>query len=119
MDMHSARSAPSAAFAPSSTDVSGLKTTPAPSPNERASAIARGGSSQTSTWNTRAPAATSSAIWSPRREKSAAYSDGSTSVGRAHSCQPILVTLIERLVESRGVGADAEREKRLAAQAAA
>src|SRR5919108_49336 len=42
-----------------------------------------------STWKTRAPARRSVSIWSPRREKSAAYSDGSTSTVRIQSRQGI------------------------------
>src|SRR5215470_406999 len=43
--------------------------------------------SPTSKWNTLQPARRSTSICSPRREKSAPYSDGSTSTVRIHSDQ--------------------------------
>src|SRR5918999_4602370 len=44
--------------------------------------------SPTSKWKTRAPASRSRSSCSPRRRKSAAYSDGSISAPRTHSLQP-------------------------------
>ena len=49
--------------------------------------------SPTSKWNTRTSARSSTSICSPRREKSAAYSDGSTSMVRIQSCQLTRVIL--------------------------
>src|SRR5262245_41962643 len=78
--------------------------------------------SPTSKWRTRTPAPASAAIWSPSRAKSDAYSDGSTSTSRAASqiigdhAKRTLTPAVELRAD---VATGVEREKQLAAQAAA
>ena len=79
--------------------------------------------SPTSKWKTRAPAPATVAIWSPSREKSDAYSDGSTSTSRAIWSQIIgdhAKRTLTPAVELRAdVATGVEREKQVAAEAAA
>src|SRR5918999_3899958 len=59
--------------------------------------------SPTSKWKTRAPASSRRSSCSPRRRKSAAYSDGSISTPRTHSLQPTVAMLV-RLRQPEAAG---------------